>query len=354
MLLQDNNTQAFLALVRAGLWEADVQLLEFEPIDYSRVLSLAEVQSVVGLVTAGLEHVADIRVPQGNILQFIGQSLLLEQRNRGMDYFIAEITRKMNDSGIDTLLVKGQGIAQCYERPLWRASGDVDFLLDTNNYRKAIDYLLPLSSNRKNEERYSSHLGISIDPWYVEVHGSLRTGLSAKVDKIVDEVHEDTFKNRKVRVWKDGDTNVLLPEVNNDVFFVFTHFIKHFYKEGMSLRQICDWCRLLWTYRDMVDVRLLESRIRRAGLMDEWRAFAALAVDYLGMSVAAMPLYSIDKKWHLKGERILNYILNKNGTGKIGQTLHIAKIFPRNTIKFSPAIFFHLNWLKIKERVFGT
>ena len=37
---------------------------------------------------------------------------------------------KMKDEGIFTLIVKGQGIAQCYEKPLWRAFGAfaVEFL----------------------------------------------------------------------------------------------------------------------------------------------------------------------------------------------------------------------------------
>ena len=33
----DNSTQAFLALVRAGLWETEVQLSQLRSIDYSQV-----------------------------------------------------------------------------------------------------------------------------------------------------------------------------------------------------------------------------------------------------------------------------------------------------------------------------
>lgn len=75
----------------------------------------------------------DVKVPKEILLQFIGQSLQLEQRNQAMNIFIAEIVDKMRIEGIYTLLVKGQGIAQCYERPLWRASGDVDLLLSQDN-----------------------------------------------------------------------------------------------------------------------------------------------------------------------------------------------------------------------------
>lgn len=39
---------AFFALVRAGLWEREVQLLPYGEIDFSAVQSVAEEQSVVG------------------------------------------------------------------------------------------------------------------------------------------------------------------------------------------------------------------------------------------------------------------------------------------------------------------
>ena len=57
-----------------------------------------------------------------------------------------------------------------------------------------------------------------------------------------------------------------MPGPDNDVVIVFTHFLHHFFIGGVGLRQICDWCRLLWTYRESLDRGLLESRIRKMGL----------------------------------------------------------------------------------------
>ena len=306
-MAKDNNIKAFLELVRAGLWEKEARLSQYGKVDYNEIMRLAEEQSVDGLVTAGLEHVTDVKVPQEWLLQFIGSSLQLEQRNTAMNKFIAEMIGNMRQNGIYTLLVKGQGIAQCYENPLWRASGDVDLLLSNDNYEKAKDFLLPLSSSQKREEQYSKHLGLSIGEWYVEIHGSLRTGLSESVDREIDKAQRDVFYGGNVRSWNNGKTQVFLPGVDDDVFFVFTHFIKHFYKEGLGLRQVCDWFRLLWTYREKVNAGLLENRLNRAGLMSEWKGFATVAVDYLGMPEEAMPFY--DSKFKSKGARIVKLIL---------------------------------------------
>ena len=350
----DNNQQAFLALVRAGLWETDVRLLSFDTPDFSKVLRLAEEQAVVGLVTAGLEHVIDKKVPKQDVLQFVGLALQIEQRNMAMSKFTAEAVEKMRKVGLNPLLVKGQGLGQCYERPLWRASGDIDFFFSKEDYPKAVESFKSWPGNVVQDSRYTMSFGVVIDSWFIEIHGTLRSTLSSRQVKEIDAVQEDTFRNKKFRVWKNGDTDIYLPETNNDLIFVFTHFVRHFYKEGVCIRQLCDWCRLLWTFRDSIDADLLAARIKRMDLIDEWCAFAALAVDYLGMPVEAMPLYSEDKKWHEKGEKIMRYILDRKDSGKIAHTLAIAKIFPGNTIKFSPSIFFHLNWLKIKERVLGN
>lgn len=348
-----NNTDALLALTRAGLWENDVWLSKFKEIDFEEVYRLSEEQAVIGLAAAGFEHVIDIKAPKALVLRFVGQTLQMEQLNQAMNDFIGELIGKMRAADIYTLLVKGQGIAQCYERPLWRSSGDVDLLLSDSNYNKAKDFLLQMSNGNKPDERYSKHLGMNIDPWYVEIHGTLRTGLSGRVDKVVDEVQKDVFYGGNVRSWNNGNTQVFLPAPDNDVFFVFTHFIKHFYKEGMNLRQICDWCRLLWTYRDTINRKRLESWIRKAGLMSEWKAFAALAVDYLGIPNEAMPLYDSSNKWSQKAERLVNHILNGGSNRTVLETWSISKVFPRKTICYMPSIFFNVNWLKVKERLIG-
>ena len=50
-----------------------------------------------------------------------------------MNHFIGGSEGKMRNAGIYTLLVKGQGAAQNYERPLWRECGEVVFFLNYEN-----------------------------------------------------------------------------------------------------------------------------------------------------------------------------------------------------------------------------
>lgn len=310
---KEKDIQDFLELVRAGLWEqTDANLNLDDKVNWEKVYQLAEEQSVVGLVLAGIEH-SNIKPPQDFLLQWIGEVQILEQQNKAMNQFIAELVEKMRQADIYTLLVKGQGIAQCYERPLWRASGDVDLLLSDSNYEKAKSFLTPLADHVDSESKEVKHLGMTMGEWLVELHGTMHTSISGRVNKGIDNAQEDCFYGGNVRSWNNDGTTVFLPSPDNDVIFVFTHILEHFFIEGVGLRQVCDWCRLLYTYKDSLNYGLLESRIKRMGLMRIWKSFGSMAVDVLGMPKEAMPMY--DARYKVKGERVLGLIMKSGNMG---------------------------------------
>ncbi len=336
MQLKDRNTLAFLTLVGAGLWEKKVQLKSYGVPNYNEIIRLAEEQSIVGIITAGLENVTDIKVPKSVLLKVVGYTLQLEKRNTAMNLLINVIVDKMSMEKGDVILLKGQGIAQCYERPLWRSSGDIDLFLNDDNFYRARDFLTPMASSSHDEGDFGLHQVMVIDSWVVELHGDIRNGLSRKMDNVLEEVQHDVLLKGEVRLWKNSNTAISLPCADDDVLIVFTHIIKHLFRGGIGLRQICDWCRLLWTYRETLDRDLLKSRIDEAGLMTEWKAFAALAVRYLGMSADAMPMYDESGKWERKAAMLMRFVL---AAGNFGHNKDVSyqfkyKGFIRKIISF--------------------
>lgn len=396
--MKDNTVKAFFAFIRAGLWGEDYANLNLfckqsdqgranEGVDWEEVYQLAQQQSVQGLVLAGLEqyknlnvHEAsgtseraradlDLNIPKVLLLQWIGEVQVIEQRNKDMNAFIAKLIEKLRNEDIYTLLVKGQGIAQCYEKPLWRSPGDVDLFLSDENYQKAKELLLPLGNITEPEEIAKKHFAMDIDGWAVELHGTLKSGLSSNVERELDKLQEDTFYGGQLRSCMNGQTQIFLLKAVNDVFYVFTHILQHFYKEGVGLRQICDWCRLMWTYKDSLNYGLLESRIKRVGLMSEWKAFGALAIEYLGFPKDSMPLLDVrskkeDVRWRKKADRIMEFILKSGNMGhnrdmshfskypylirkcvsmgrRISDLINHTRIFPLDSLRFFPRIMFN-------------
>lgn len=360
-MTKNNTEQLFFKLLRAGLWERDDRLLSFEKEELLCVCQLAKEQSVTGLIAAGLEHTENTEIPKEVSYILVRRALQIEKKNNAMNSFIAKVIDKMRAEGIFALLIKGQGVAQCYERPLWRACGDVDLLLDDVNFEKAKSLLLPLSKKAEEESNYAKHLGMTIDSWVVELHGTIRRGLSKRIDRVLDSLQKESCCEGAIRTWHDEKVDVFLPNVDNEVLFIFTHFLNHFYKGGIGLRQICDWCRLLWVFSNEIKVDLLDERLRRMRLTTEWKAFASFAVEYLGMPAEAMPFYSSDIRWKRKADRICSFIMEVGDFGhnrdtsyykkyprlvrkvvsfgrRCGDTWRHARIFPIDTFRFLPSI----------------
>ena len=97
--------------------------------------------------------------------------------------------------------------------------------------------------------------------------------------------------------------------------------------------------------------------------MNVWKGFAAFAVDYLGMPVEAMPLYSSGKNWKRKADKICSFILEVGNFGhnrdssyyaneskimrkaysferRCGDMVRHAKIFPIETFRFFPYMIY--------------
>ena len=314
-MIKDHNIQAFFALLQAGLWSdgnPDIRI-DGTP-DWEEVYRLATEQSVLGLILAGLEH-SDVKPPQMLLLQWIGEVQVIEQRNKEMNTYIAELIENLRESDVYAILVKGQGVAQCYEKPFWRCSGDIDLLLSNDNYQKAKKCLIPIASEVANEDKATKHQALVINGFDVELHGKMPFSLSKRVEAGIDEVLNDLFCRSNVKSWDCNGTQVFLPSPDNDVILVFTHFLHHFFIEGVGLRQICDWCRLLYTYKDSLDFKLLESRIKAMGLMSEWKAFYNLASRYLGMPDLDSELTIHDSRFDKKADRIMELVLESGNFG---------------------------------------
>lgn len=359
-----NSQKAFLELVRAGLWEKEVHLLPYGEIDFNDIYRLAQEQSVVGLVTAGIEHVVDVRPPKEVIMTFVGNSLQLEQRNNSMNAFIAVLIEKMRRAGISALLVKGQGIAQTYERPLWRASGDIDLLIKVGDYNDAKFFLTPFASKIEGESKKAKHLELQISNWIVELHGTLHSGLSKALDKRLDTLQNVVFEKKYFRVWQNDETEVFLPRAEEDIIYTFVHILQHFYNGGIGLRQICDWSRLVWTYYSAINIEWMRDKLYEMHLYTEWDAFASLAVDVLGMPEESMFFCNSYQTKRTKVDHILHFVLETGNFGhnrdlsyysnkpylfrkvisfgwRIRDLLYHAFIFPLDFFRFFPNIIYN-------------
>lgn len=343
----NTNAMAFFSFVKAGLFpfSGDGFIINdflFRNLDWEKVYQLAQEQSVQGLVLQGIEVLKakgiELNVPKMLLLQWIGEVQMIEQRNKEMNTFVAELIEKLRKNDIYALLVKGQGLAQCYEKPLWRSCGDIDLLLSLDNFEKASSELSKDIGKIEKESFINikkKHREYQIAKWIVELHGSMRTNLSQSIDKVIDRVQHDVICGGGVRSWLNGNTLVFLPSPDNDVVFVFTHILQHLFFEGIGLRQICDWCRLIYIYKESLNHGLLESRIKAMGLLSEWKTFYNLASRYLGMPDLGGRLMVRDSKYDKKADKLMTFVL------EVGNFGHNREVEWANPLKRRTSLIWH-------------
>lgn len=308
--------RAFFALVRGGLWEQEVQLSPYGNINFDEISRLAHEQTVIGLIAAGIEHTIDIKIPKEFSINIAAIILQIENFNLAINKFTEDLFILLANNNIQALLIKGQGIAQCYDRSLWRSSGDVDLLLNNYDYEKAKRLLIPIADTVEAEVERRKHLELHIHDYDLELHGTLRGNYLCRIDKKLDFIHNTIFTEKKFHIWQNGSVPIFLPCPDDNVILLFTHIHQHFTQDGIGVRQIADWCRLLWKYYPDLDIQKLSHRLHEMRLMTEWKVFASFAVNYLGMPKDFIPFYSPRKKWARKANRLAVIIITKGNMGR--------------------------------------
>lgn len=366
--VDDVNVRAFLALAATGLWGRSVKnaFEEWGRVDWDRVIQLAREQALVGIVASAFDA-GDLGFElQDGMDRSLSKALAkkvysIEQRNLKMYSFVEKLFEKFEANGLHPVLLKGQGVAQSYLNPLRRNPGDVDVLLAPGEYEIARMLLLDKASKVIADCFDIKQTALVLSGFIVELHGALRLFLGKKIEAEMDSLHNQIFAQQKFRTVDfsgligspESGYKVKLPEINIDVLYVFCHILQHFFTGGIGLRQVCDLCRLLYCYRDEIDKIWLKSELQKLGFMAEWKAFGAMAVDYLGMKAEYVPFYDLSSKWHRKARRIMAYILSTGNMGKnrdqsykkkypylvkklisltkiISNFWHLARIFPGN------------------------
>lgn len=345
--IKSPEVRMLMILAASGLWEQPYAggsygsvISSREKIDWESLFQLARSQAISGLVAAGLEcfhlsssdrhreSIAEITLPQKKALA--RRIYSVQRANTRMDGFLARLHSFLKKNGITPVLLKGQGLAQCYIKPLHRASGDIDLLLDGEDYVKAKELLTPLAKKVCAEDTSDRHLQMIIKRDVLELHGSLHVHLTKKTDIILDRIQEELFQKHLFRTWtlnpaadlqadepiKVEAQEVLLPEQTRDVLYVFCHILQHLFNMGIGLKQVCDLARLLYTFRNDLDVPFLESRLQEMGLIPSWKVLAALLKDYLGMNPEYIPFYDSSPRYSRKAKRLLEYIIYAGNMGK--------------------------------------
>ena len=305
----------FFALLRSGLWN---ELPERGPfsvdIDWESLYRLAFAQTVTPLVTDGINRLPRELLPAEpeRLDPFLGDLMATAKRNHVLDAFIPKVFKAL--AGIPVVLVKGQSLAVDYPDPERRQPGDIDLLLLPSSYQAAKDVLLPKATKVLEEERDIWHQGMYFRSIEVEIHGSISTLMSKKLDKKLAALLEEQFDGRDFPSVSIGGARIPVPEAGFNAVYVFVHFLQHYWSGGVGLRQLVDWMTFVSVHKREIHPVILEKRLEDLGLLHLWKVFTGFAQEYLGCPPEKLPLAAAPDS--AKNARIWRYIRRCGNFGK--------------------------------------
>lgn len=308
-------------LLRNALWRTEESIpKELTGKEIEQLLAVAEEQTVSGLIVDALIR-KDVRMPQERVFEMVGIDGQNKQVNIDLNNELKQLVKLPLK---DYVVVKGQTIAAIYPDASLRMPGDIDFLVHDYESAKVVI-----------EREWNVELPVElVDREYAFEHGNAIYEIHDNLIVFGSRNHQQSWKELMKRpcgfVDVDGvKVPTLEPTVN--AIYVFIHLFFHFLREGVSLRQLCDWAMVLHRYREDIKREDLTEQLEKLGLTKAYRAFGTVIVDEFGMPADDFPfaLSSEDRKWK---DKILKDIFRGGNFGKLNHQAQSSWRFKLETM----------------------
>jgi len=214
-------------------------------LDKQELMVFAAKQAIVSLVFEGVK-LCRMQYPELLERQYLMTWFYAaEKKKRHFEVAnrrIVELSEMFKQAGFRSCILKGQGLALMYPVPESRAAGDIDIWIEGD--RKTITDFVH-SKTPGTFEQYH-HIDFPIyEDISVEVH-------------YVPTQMASPLNNRRLQIfYKDNQTeqftnfnpalgkHVCTPKKDFNAIFLLSHMMRHFFNEGIGLRQFIDYYYLL-------------------------------------------------------------------------------------------------------------
>lgn len=311
--------EVFFSLLKSALWggKLDIEVGDVSRKELGRVVMMAKSQTVLGLIAHEImrrDEFANIFGPEHRerLTFMIQENYFLYQR---LNVVLLSIVSELRKHGIEPVLLKGQGISKYYPIPELRQCGDIDVYVGQENFQKSCEVIGAMSTPEDHQGDIPSlkHFHTRIGSAFIEIHRYTDVYFPHRYDLKYQKISDAGMSSDLVPL-DFGDTEIMTPSIDFNVFFIFNHFWHHFIADGVGLRQLCDWVRLLHVNYGKINLDYLSKVLCEMKLMKEWKIFGYIAVNTLGLPIEEMPFY--DQKYRKTAEKVLELIMLEGNFGK--------------------------------------
>lgn len=257
---------------------------------WKKLFDLASEQAVFALAASAAKpvwHVLDPELRQDVRARLYSVVVSEDIRQKA----IWELIACFRSAGIPFALLKGIGLSALYKIPELRESGDVDLYVGREQENPAFALLQQqgVTITKRNPAQHES-VGYHSEIGPIELHAYLfreedRELWFGRSEKYSDDV--DSFSIQKT----SDNKEIPVLAVQNNVEFLCLHFIKHFIREGISIRNTLDVGLFLQAYEKDINHKRLWDLLK--------------SLDYDGIIQAALNICV--HYFHMPEERFVGY-----------------------------------------------
>lgn len=237
-----------------------------EKIDWKKLMQFAVKQSLVGVIYEGVKTCKSRYADSIGKKDLLSWYLTSEKSRKSyaiVGQRISELTKMLNDAGFKSCILKGQGVALMYPVVESRSVGDIDVWIDGS--RKDITLFVHSKFPKAFEQYHHIDFPVFKDIT-VEIH-YLPSQMScplhqARLQRYYRKHQQEQFGNLCPALGE----NVSVPTKQFNAIFLLSHMMRHFFNEGIGLRQLVDYYYLM-----------------KQGFAGSEKKEYADTVDYLGM-----------------------------------------------------------------------
>ncbi len=289
----ERSQRQFLELLRSGLWGSEPSAELFcAPVNWSEILTLAQRQTVLGLLYDSILRLPSEQQPSVSVMRRLHFKI---SRNRQQvelhTALISELSKILK--GKDPILMKGLDSASLYADPTLRTCGDVDIYVDSGEFDSSHELLKEWSDEVLSIEKFDKHNIYQKQGVVVELHNSIASALKQfwRQREFERWTARSIEKDRLRSFELDGGSSISLLPRDYNLFYLFYHAWSHLEEDGVGLRHICDWALALKHYHDDVDWQDMRCRLERFGLLRAWQLFEYIAVETLDLESSFCPMW---------------------------------------------------------------
>ena len=323
---QGYSTILFFKLVRIALNKGGDFPSNLTSEQWEDIYKISKQQTLAGIVFLAFEQLPDEKRPPKDILiKWYLYSERIKNENKKQNKYAANITERFLKDGFKSAILKGQGIAMLYPRPLYRHPGDIDIWLDGTR-EKIIKYIDTISPDSEPVYHHVDFPVLSdID---IEIHFTPswmnNYFINRKLQKYFTQNAEPSFNNS---ILLEDGLRVNVPTLSFNRVFILLHIYRHLFAEGIGLRQMLDY------YMVLTAGFTPEEKDQTISTLKELNLYGfARATMYVLQKVFDMPdKYLITPPDKKQGEFLLNEIMLSGNFGAFDKRIN-KKLYSDNPL----------------------